>query len=147
MTSNPAGIDCPASCEAATSSFTEGATVELEATPEPGSVFAGWLGHCRPVPGADKCKLTASATEAEVTAVFLAEGPQGQQGDPGIQGPQGDPGIQGPQGDPGTDGTNGTNGSNGAPGPQAPPALPDRKALPAPRVHRVPPARSRSPAR
>ncbi len=81
VTSNPAGISCGTEpCEAI---FEEGDTIELEASPESGSVFAGWLG-CHPVSGeADKCHVTLNGSEIDVTAVFLAEGPEGPQGEPG----------------------------------------------------------------
>ena len=41
MTSEPAGIDCGSQCS---DEYDSGATVVLNATPEPGSSFAGWDG-------------------------------------------------------------------------------------------------------
>jgi hypothetical protein len=43
VASAPAGLDCTADC---TVPFERGSQVSLEATPEPGSVFAGWAGAC-----------------------------------------------------------------------------------------------------
>jgi hypothetical protein len=43
VTSNPAGIDCGATCSA---SFASGAVVDLTATPATGSTFVGWSGDC-----------------------------------------------------------------------------------------------------
>jgi hypothetical protein len=70
--SHPAGINCGTEpCEA---SFEEGETIELEASPASGSVFAGWLG-CHPVSGEiAKCHVTLNGPTTEVTAVFLAAG-------------------------------------------------------------------------
>ncbi len=63
-------IDCGAECEA---EYAEGETIELEAEAQAGSVFAGWLG-CHPVVGEEeKCHVTISGEEVDVTAVFLAE--------------------------------------------------------------------------
>ena len=61
VTSNPAGIDCRATCNG---KFPLGNTVNLTAAPDPGSVFAGWSGDCA---GTDLCSLTKNAT---VTATF-----------------------------------------------------------------------------
>lgn len=61
VTSNPAGIDCRATCNG---QFPQGSTVNLTATPDPGSVFAGWSGDCT---GTGPCSLTQNAT---VTATF-----------------------------------------------------------------------------
>ncbi|MBI5673082.1 MAG: JDVT-CTERM domain-containing protein [Nitrospirae bacterium] len=61
VTSNPAGIDCRATCNG---QFPQGSTVNLAATPDPGSVFAGWSGDCT---GTGPCSLTQNAT---VTATF-----------------------------------------------------------------------------
>ena len=61
--STPAGINCPAACEAELNS---GAVVTLTATPEPGSVFAGWSGACT---GTDACQVILNAV-ATVDAKF-----------------------------------------------------------------------------
>ncbi len=61
VTSDSAGIDCGATC---TGRFPQGSTVGLTATPDPGSVFAGWSEDCA---GTDSCSLTQNAT---VTATF-----------------------------------------------------------------------------
>lgn len=59
--SNSSGIDCGATCNG---QFPQGSTVNLTATPDPPSVFAGWNGDCT---GTDPCSLTQNAT---VTATF-----------------------------------------------------------------------------
>lgn len=61
VTSDSSGIDCGATCKG---QFPQGSTVDLTATPNPGSVFAGWSGDCS---GTDPCSLTQDAT---VTAIF-----------------------------------------------------------------------------
>jgi hypothetical protein len=64
VTSNPGGIDCGADCS---ESYGAGTSVTLEATPDPGSQFAGWAG-CDSFAGGD---CTVSMTSArEVTASF-----------------------------------------------------------------------------
>ncbi|HET8863209.1 MAG TPA: hypothetical protein VFM94_08165 [Solirubrobacterales bacterium] len=117
VTSNPTGINCGAEpCQA---TYEEGETIVLTESPGSGSVFAGWLG-CKHLT-ANTCQVEVNG-ETEVTAVFLAEGPQGPtgpqgpQGDPGSQGPQGNPGSQGPQGNPGSQGPQGNPGAQGPQG-------------------------------
>jgi DNA-binding beta-propeller fold protein YncE len=69
VTSSPAGIACPTDCA---QHFTPGSTVSLQATPAPGSAFAGWAGACSgPAPTCD----VAMAGERAVTAAFAASGP------------------------------------------------------------------------
>jgi hypothetical protein len=63
VTSSPAGIACPAACEAELNS---GAIVTLTATPEPGSVFAGWSGDCT---GTGSCQVILNGASA-VGATF-----------------------------------------------------------------------------
>jgi Divergent InlB B-repeat domain/Collagen triple helix repeat (20 copies) len=97
--------------------YEEGSTVTLKATANAENTFAGWLGECEPIVGhLDECEVTLDGPQ-RVTAVFLAEGATGPQGDPGPTGPQGDPGAQGPQGDPGATGPQGSTGAAGAQGP------------------------------
>lgn len=68
VTSNPAGINCPATCSA---DFNSGSSVTLTATPASGSTFAGFSGACT---GAT-CQLTPSAGQtAAVTATFATAG-------------------------------------------------------------------------
>ena len=68
VTSNPAGIDCRATCNG---QFPQGSTIDLTAAPDPGSIFAGWSGDCR---GTGPCSLTHDST---VTATFnIAPGAQ-----------------------------------------------------------------------
>lgn len=62
VVSDPAGIDCGATCTA-----TLGGTVELTATPDAGSVFVGWSG-CDSV-AAEVCTVTLASDRA-VTATF-----------------------------------------------------------------------------
>lgn len=70
VTSDPAGLDCPAtSC---TAGFADGSTVVLTATPTGDASFAGWTGD----PACDgtstpTCSLTADAARS-VTATFVA---------------------------------------------------------------------------
>jgi hypothetical protein len=64
VTSNPAGIDCGATCSA---SFASGTLVTLTATPTTGSSFAGWDGDCR----GSACILTMDGTK-NVWATFIA---------------------------------------------------------------------------
>ena len=67
--SNPAGIDCGATCAA---SFTSGASVTLSATADTGSSFAGWSGAgCS---GTGSCIVTMDAAKT-VTATFTAVAP------------------------------------------------------------------------
>lgn len=63
VTSQPAGIDCGATC---TTNFNDATVVTLTATPDTGNVFVGWGGVCS---GTADCMTTM--TEArEVTAQF-----------------------------------------------------------------------------
>jgi PKD repeat protein len=52
ITSAPAGISCAGSCEA---TFAAGTVVTVTATPDTGSVFAGWSGDCN---GTRTCSVT-----------------------------------------------------------------------------------------
>lgn len=63
VVSNPAGIDCGATCSA---NFSSGTSVTLTATPATGSSFAGWSGACT---GTNTCVVTMS-TATNVTANF-----------------------------------------------------------------------------
>ena len=63
VTSNPAGINCGATCSA---SFANGTAVTLTAAPTAGSTFTGWSGACT---GTGNCSVTMSAARA-VTATF-----------------------------------------------------------------------------
>jgi hypothetical protein len=128
VTSTPAGINC--GTEPCSAEFEEGDTIELTASPASGSTIAGWLG-CHPVAGEiTKCTVTLDGPTADVTAVFMAvgqQGPQGNPGSPGSQGPQGNPGSpgsQGPQGNPGTPGAQGPAGQNGDDGKDGTPGTP-----------------------
>jgi hypothetical protein len=67
ITSQPAGIQCGATCSA---SYDLGTHLTLHATPAPGSQFAGWNGGgCS---GTDDCEVTVDANKA-ITGTF---GPQ-----------------------------------------------------------------------
>ncbi|HQR10874.1 MAG TPA: hypothetical protein PLW68_06040, partial [Casimicrobiaceae bacterium] len=63
VTSNPAGINCGATCSA---SYTSGTIVTLTAAPTAPSVFAGWSGACS---GTGSCVVTVDAAKS-VTATF-----------------------------------------------------------------------------
>jgi hypothetical protein len=65
VTSAPAGIDCGATCSAA---FSSGTGVQLTATPDANSTFAGWSGACT---GTDVCFVTMNDTKT-ATATFTA---------------------------------------------------------------------------
>jgi len=72
VTSNPAGIDCPADC---TEDYDTGTPVTLTATPAAGSIFTGWSGDCFGL----TCSLTMSGNKS-VTATFeplIPTGPTG----------------------------------------------------------------------
>ncbi len=62
VVSNPAGIDCGASCQAA---FGQGTMLELTATPDASSMFSGWGGACAGTQGA-VCMLNLTADESAV---------------------------------------------------------------------------------
>jgi hypothetical protein len=63
VSNNPAGVDCGADC----SSYTDGTSVTLSATPAAGSTFAGWDGEgCS---GTGTCTVTMSQART-VTATF-----------------------------------------------------------------------------
>jgi hypothetical protein len=122
-TSPNTAINCGATCSAP---YANGTVVTLEAHPNSGAVFAGWLG-CRHT-GATTCETTIER-ESEVTAVFLKNGvvgPTGPQGNPGAPGAKGNPGTTGatgatgPQGSQGAKGDAGAQGAQGAAGPQGP---------------------------
>lgn len=61
--SNPAGINCGTACDEL---YDGGATIELTATPNPGSLFTGWSGDCT---GTGVCTVTISETN-QVIATF-----------------------------------------------------------------------------
>jgi PKD domain/Divergent InlB B-repeat domain len=63
VTSTPAGISCGDGCEA---SFAAGTTVTVTATPDAGSLFAGWSGDCA---GTGRCQVTLDQARS-VTATF-----------------------------------------------------------------------------
>lgn len=69
--SDPAGIDCRATCNGR---FPLGSTVHLTATPDPGSIFAGWSGDCS---GTGACSISPNAT---VTATFNIVPPPAESG-------------------------------------------------------------------
>jgi hypothetical protein len=65
ITSSPAGISCGSSCSA---TFDSGTVVNLTATPDSGSTFAGWSGACT---GTGACSVTMDAAKS-VGANFSA---------------------------------------------------------------------------
>jgi FG-GAP-like repeat/Abnormal spindle-like microcephaly-assoc'd, ASPM-SPD-2-Hydin/Divergent InlB B-repeat domain len=69
VTSSPAGINCPTTCNA---TFASGTVIALTATAASGSAFAGWSGACG---GTGSCSVTVSSSTS-VTATFnLSTGP------------------------------------------------------------------------
>jgi len=68
VTSNPPGINCqnPPGGTACQAYFPPGTSVQLTATPGPGSVFGSWSGACS---GTGACTLTMNADQS-VTATF-----------------------------------------------------------------------------
>jgi hypothetical protein len=69
VTSSPAGINCGSTCQ---SNFSDGSTVTLTATPDPGSTFGGWSG-CDLASG-NTCQVTMSSART-VTATFTLSAP------------------------------------------------------------------------
>lgn len=65
VTSEPDGIDCGTVCEMG---FVEGASVTLEAVPDPGDIFRGWSGDCE---GLGPCVVPMTEPR-DVTAHFAA---------------------------------------------------------------------------
>jgi hypothetical protein len=65
VASSPAGISCGSSCSA---NFDSGTVVNLTATPDSGSTFAGWSGACS---GTGACSVTMDAAKS-VGANFTA---------------------------------------------------------------------------
>ncbi|HEU4905521.1 MAG TPA: hypothetical protein VFT19_05335 [Solirubrobacterales bacterium] len=127
------GINC--GTEPCQETYEEGEEITLEASPEGGSAFAGWLG-CHPEAGEiTKCTVTLNGPMVDVTAVFMAEGPQGPPGEDGAPGAPGEDGADGQDGSNGQDGSDGSNGSNGSNGAQGVPGVP---GLPGPQGPRGP---------
>jgi len=65
VTSNPSGITCQPSC---TSSFPQGSSVTLTATPGVGSSFAGWSGACT---GTGPCVVQMTGNESVIANFAL----------------------------------------------------------------------------
>jgi PKD repeat protein len=68
VSSSPTGITCGSGCQ---TSFSTGTAVTLTATPDPGSVFAGWSGDCS---GTGSCQVTMGQARS-VTATFAPNQP------------------------------------------------------------------------
>jgi PKD repeat protein len=68
VSSNPAGTACGSTCQAG---FDAGSSVTLTATPDPGSVFAGWSGDCT---GSGPCQVRMDQART-VTAAFAVNTP------------------------------------------------------------------------
>jgi hypothetical protein len=68
VSSNPAGINCGTTCSG---NFSNGTTVILTATADPGSTFAGWSGACS---GTGTCSvMIMTGTPVAVTANFTLD--------------------------------------------------------------------------
>src|SRR5205823_1444617 len=67
VSSDPAGVSCPDACS---TPFPTATHVTLTATPDDGSVFAGWTGDCS---GTDPCTVAMERAHA-VTAYFQTTG-------------------------------------------------------------------------
>jgi Divergent InlB B-repeat domain len=63
VTSSPAGIDCGVDC---TEQYPKGTAVTLTATPDPGSVFTGWIDDCS---GTGQCALVMNGNN-NATGLF-----------------------------------------------------------------------------
>jgi hypothetical protein len=70
-------VKCLPASEVCEGTFEEGETIELEQIAGHGSAFAGWLG-CRAITASNRCRVTLSGPEPEVTAIFLTEGVPGE---------------------------------------------------------------------
>ena len=66
VTSNPVGIDCGTDCS---ESYDEGTVVILTATPDTGSIFAGWTGDCDSCGSSLVCSITMDSDKT-CEAVF-----------------------------------------------------------------------------
>jgi len=66
VTSNPVGIDCGTDCS---ESYDEGTVVTLTATPDTGSIFAGWTGDCNSCGSSLVCSITMDSDKT-CEAVF-----------------------------------------------------------------------------
>ena len=66
VTSNPSGIDCGSAGNSCSATYSNGTSVTLTATPDPGSMFVGWSQACS---GAQPCTLNMSA-DKQVVATF-----------------------------------------------------------------------------
>lgn len=112
VASTPAGIKC--TTEECSHAF-EGA-VTLTATPKPGYVLGGWLG-CKHT-GPDTCEIATPTSE--VTAVFVKQGTEGNEGKTGKEGPTGKEGAPGATAAGGATGPTGEKGPAGVQGPTGP---------------------------
>jgi hypothetical protein len=67
VTSQPGGIDCGSDCDEA---YQQGTTVTLTASPDSGSVFAGWSDACS---GSSSTCVVVMGLNRSVTATFEPE--------------------------------------------------------------------------
>ena len=116
VTSSPAGISCPSTCE---NEFEATPSVTLTETPGTGYEFLGWFGCF----GSEPTCEVSDQEYTEITAVFIKEpkegatGPTGNEGPTGGTGPTGVTGSTGQTGPTGSTGETGPTGSTGETGP------------------------------
>ena len=67
VTSSPAGINCPVTCQAG---FASGTTINLTESPDPGAYFTVWDGACS---GTGACSVTMNSDESVGAAFYFVD--------------------------------------------------------------------------